>query len=95
MASNNLNKLKAYRHGEDHDFLYEDGHHWNVKGFDVSDSEFDFEGFQCNEDHDYIYEDGHNFKGFDVDSDFDFKEYKDKFINMLQNLKEKHLELRG
>ena len=70
----------AYKNGEDRDFLYEDGHHshhWNVKGFDVSDSEseFDFEGFQCNEDHDYIYEDenGHNFKGFDVDSDFDFE----------------------
>ena len=63
--SNKLSKLKAYSHGEDHDYIYED-------------------------------ENGHNFKGFDVDSDFDFKKYKDKFINMLQNLdEEEHLELKN
>ena len=70
--SNKLSKLKAYRHGEDHDEIYEDGH--DFEGFDV-DSDFHFEGFPCNE--------GGN----------PFKEYKEKFINMLQNLKEQHLEL--
>ena len=58
-------------------------------------SKYDFEGFPCNEDHDYIYEDEneHNFIGFDVNSDFNFKTYTDKFIKMLQNFKENHLEL--
>ena len=79
-------KLKALKHGEDHDEIY-------VDTFDTINREFDS----------LNYEDGHDFEGFYVDSDFDFegfhcneggnlKEYKEKFINMLQNLEEEEEE---
>ena len=95
--SNKLSKLKALRHGEDHDYNY-------VHTFDTINKENN----RISENKSSInYEDGHNFEGFYVDSDLDFegfhcneggnlKEYKDKFINMLQNLdEEEHLELKN
>ena len=91
--SNKLSKLKALRHGEDHDYNY-------IHTFDTINKENN----RISENK-FPYEDGHNFEGFSVDSDLDFegfdsnedinlKEYTDRFFNMLQNLEEEgHLEL--
>ena len=94
--SNKLSKLKALRHGEDHDYIY-------VDTFDTINKQFD----RISENKSSLnYEDGHNFEafyvysecdfeGFDCNEGVNFKEYNDRFLNMMQNLEEEegNLEL--
>ena len=83
--STKLSKLKSFRHEEDHDYTY-------VETFDTIHKQFD----RISESS-LNYEDGHNFEALHVDSECDFegfdcnetvnfKEYNDRFLNMMQNL---------
>ena len=95
-------KLFPLKHGEDTDYN-------GVDTFESINQEFDRRTEnEIPKNNSWLnYEDRHDLEGFYINSDFNFegfnwkevanvKQYKDKFINMLQNVEEKeHIELKN